>query len=129
LKQQLKCVNVIKKAVDQRLSKLKEGDQQEGDWTDESEQWQNYLLTPGVKLHALPLDEVLKNDVAISYFLDYMGSVGGTNFLLMYFNTAGEKNFMIFFNSKKVSVMMIHYAHSLETTLRATIYQIGEKLG
>lgn len=97
LKQQLKCVNLIKKGVDQRLSKLKEGDQQ--DWTDEGEQWQNYFLTPGVKLHSLSLDQVLKNSVSISYFLDYMGSVGGTNILLMYFNTAGKlglKNSFIF---------------------------------
>lgn len=47
-------------------------------------------MTPGVKLHNLSLGEILKDSVAMSYFLDYMNSVGGTNHLLLFLNTHGK---------------------------------------
>lgn len=97
LKSQLKCVNVIRKCIDSRLSLLKEGGGSCSDWTDaEGEGWQNYFLTPGIKLHSLSLLQVLNNSVAVSYFLDYMNGVGGTNYLLMYFNLSGELLFFLF---------------------------------
>jgi hypothetical protein len=90
IKSQLKNMNIIRKAVELRLSILKEGSPEGSDWTDEGEGWQNYFLTPGVKLHSLSCQEILKNSVAMSYFLDYMNGVGGSNILLMYLNTSGE---------------------------------------
>lgn len=84
IKQQAKYLTLIRKAVEQRISSLKEGG--EDDWNDE---WQNYLMTPGVKLHNLSLGEILKDSVAMSYFLDYMNNVNGTNHLLLFLNTHG----------------------------------------
>jgi len=84
MKQQAKYLALIRKAVEQRISSLKEGG--EDDW---NEEWQNYLMSPGVKLHNLSLNEILKDSVAMSYFLDYMNSVGGTNHLLLFLNTHG----------------------------------------
>ncbi|CAL8110442.1 unnamed protein product [Orchesella dallaii] len=87
MKQQAKYLALIRKAVEQRISSLKDGDKD--DW---NEEWQNYLMSPGVKLHNLSLNEILKDSVAMSYFLDYMNSVGGTNHLLLLLNTHAWRN-------------------------------------
>lgn len=90
LKQQVKCVNVVRKCIDTRLSFLKEGKESGTDWTDDCEDgWQNYFLTPGIKVHTLSLLEILNNSVATSYFLDFMNGVGGSNYILMYLNVSG----------------------------------------
>ncbi len=36
----------------------------------------NQMIGPGLKLFILPLDVVLKNNLALSYFIDYMSSIG-----------------------------------------------------
>ena len=81
----------VRKAIEQQLSHLKEGHKR--DWIDEtdSDDWQHYFMTPGLKLHTLSLEEVIKNSIALSYFLDFMSSVGGNHYLLMYLNADGMK--------------------------------------
>ncbi|PSN51606.1 hypothetical protein C0J52_09091 [Blattella germanica] len=49
----------------------------------------NRLLTPGTKLFSLPLDVVLKNNIALSYFIDYMSSIGAQAYLFFYLNVEG----------------------------------------
>jgi hypothetical protein len=53
----------------------------------------NRLLTPGTKLFSLPLDVVLKNNIALSYFIDYMSSVGAQAYLFFYLNVEGKEPF------------------------------------
>lgn len=48
------------------------------------------LLTPGTKLVSLPLDDVLKNNIALSYFIDYMSSIGAQAYLFFYLNVEGK---------------------------------------
>ncbi|XP_049843380.1 sorting nexin-13-like isoform X2 [Schistocerca gregaria] len=43
----------------------------------------------GVRLFSLPLDVVLKNNVALSYFIDYMTSIGAQAYLFFYLNVEG----------------------------------------
>ncbi|RZF41068.1 hypothetical protein LSTR_LSTR002700 [Laodelphax striatellus] len=47
------------------------------------------LLMPGVKLFSLPLDVLLKNNVALSFFIDYMTSIGAQAYLFFYLNVEG----------------------------------------
>nr|CAD7410454.1 unnamed protein product [Timema poppensis] len=49
----------------------------------------NHLLTPGCKLFSLPLDVILKNNIALSYFIDYMSSIGAQAYLFFYLNVEG----------------------------------------
>jgi hypothetical protein len=122
IKSQLKCVNVIRKCVESRLSILKEGGGSSTDWTDDGEGWQNYFLTPGIKLHSLSLVQVLNNSVAVSYFLDYMNSVGGTNYLLMYFNLSGKLCMInVFTIHTKIELILVYMYFSLEKFGRSTI--------
>jgi hypothetical protein len=51
----------------------------------------NRLLTPGTKLFSLPLDVVLKNNIALSYFIDYMSSIGAQAYLFFYLNVEGKQ--------------------------------------
>lgn len=47
------------------------------------------LLTAGHKLFMLPLDVMLKNNIALSYFIDYMTNVGAQAYLFFYLNVEG----------------------------------------
>jgi len=115
-------VNILRKAVETRMSFLKEGHGDNTDWTDEGEGWQNYFLTPGIKLHTLTLQEIVKNSIALSYFMDYMSGVGGNNILLMYLNTFGEGvNIFCDLNVKEVLQYSAINVHSMEKPCGTTV--------
>lgn len=52
------------------------------------------LLSSGHKLFMLPLDVILKNNVALSYFIDYMTSISAQAYLFFYLNVEGELLFI-----------------------------------
>ncbi|KAJ9575635.1 hypothetical protein L9F63_007496, partial [Diploptera punctata] len=88
VKQQLSSLLYVRKVIENRLQRLKEGTDSDSvglpshiDWTK--------LLTPGTKLFSLPLDVVLKNNIALSYFIDYMSSIGAQAYLFFYLNVEG----------------------------------------
>ncbi|CAG7829085.1 unnamed protein product [Allacma fusca] len=110
-REQYKALTIIKKIIDQKLSRLKEGNP--GDWTDDGDQWQNYFMTPGMKLYSLTLEEVLKNSVALSYFIDYMNSVNGNHYILMYLNADAWKS------SAEQQLLMIESTNSKSSKLGA----------
>lgn len=87
LTQQAKALCIVKRIIEQRLSFLKEG--KNVDWADDGDQWQNLFMVPGMKLHSLTLEDILKNSIALSYFIDYMNSVNGNHYILMYLNLDG----------------------------------------
>ena len=49
------------------------------------------MITPGMKLFDLPIDVILKNNIALSYFIDYMTSIGCQSYLFFYLNIEGWK--------------------------------------
>jgi hypothetical protein len=57
----------------------------------------NRLLTPGTKLFSLPLDVVLKNNIALSYFIDYMSSIGAQAYLFFYLNVEGKQSYYLLY--------------------------------
>jgi sorting nexin-13 len=51
----------------------------------------NQTVSSGVKLFVLPVDVILKNSIALSYFIDYMTSIGCQSYLFFYLNVEGWK--------------------------------------
>ncbi|XP_023248571.1 sorting nexin-13-like [Copidosoma floridanum] len=89
VKQQLNSLLYVKKILDSRIISMKEGlDASESDGAGPLPDW-NRLLVPGHKLVNLPLDELLKNNIALSYFIDYMTSVSAEAYLYFYLNIYG----------------------------------------
>jgi sorting nexin-13 len=48
-------------------------------------------VSSGVKLFVLPVDVILKNSIALSYFIDFMTSIGCQSYLFFYLNVEGWK--------------------------------------
>ncbi|XP_054270445.1 sorting nexin-13 [Macrosteles quadrilineatus] len=87
VKQQLSSLAYVQRIIESRLARLEEGadtDSADLPTTDYSK-----LLSAGHKLFMLPLDVILKNNVALSYFIDYMSSVGAQAYLFFYLNVEG----------------------------------------
>lgn len=91
VKQQLNSLLYVKKILDTRMIRLQEG--LESDMTDGIGPHQDWsrLLVPGHKLVNLPLDALLKNNIALSYYIDYMTSIGAEAYLFFYLNIYGWK--------------------------------------
>ncbi|XP_033608688.1 sorting nexin-13 isoform X2 [Cryptotermes secundus] len=88
VKQQLSSLLYVRKVIENRLHRLKEGADSDSVDLPSHIDW-NRLLTPGTKLFSLPLDVVLKNNIALSYFIDYMSSIGAQAYLFFYLNVEG----------------------------------------
>ena len=110
LKQQLNSLIFLMKVIDTRIKRLQSGTFDKDsvdipafvDWNQE--------IGPGMKLFDLPIDVILKNNIALSYFIDYMTSIGCQNYLFFYLNIEGwkvsaesqlqgKKKFGIYFNT------------------------------
>lgn len=90
VKQRLNSMLYVKKIIDNRIRRMKEG--LENDLTDGMGAVPVYrLLVPGQKLVNLPLDELLKNNIALSYYMDYMMGIGAEAYLYFYLNISGWK--------------------------------------
>merc|ERR1719225_1614641 len=48
-------------------------------------------INPNTKLFNLPLEVILKNNIALSYFIDYMTAVSSQHFVFFYLNIEGWK--------------------------------------
>ncbi|XP_011306364.1 sorting nexin-13 isoform X2 [Fopius arisanus] len=87
VKQQLNSLLYVKKILETRIISMQDGLDAETslgippDW--------NRLLVPGHKPVNLPLDELLKNNIALSYFIDYMTSINAEAYLYFYLNIYG----------------------------------------
>ena len=51
----------------------------------------NQMIGPGLSLFALPIEVILKNNIALSYFMDYMTSIGCQAYIYFYLNIEGWK--------------------------------------
>ncbi|XP_063234403.1 sorting nexin-13-like isoform X2 [Bacillus rossius redtenbacheri] len=90
VKLQLSSLLYVRKVIDNRTQRLQEGTDTDSSGLPSNIDW-NHLFTPGFKLFALPLDVVLKNNIALSYFIDYMSSIGAQAYLFFYLNAEGWK--------------------------------------
>lgn len=88
IKQQLNSLLFVQKVVDNRIRQLQEGIETDSSGLPSAIDWAKYL-SPGQKLVSLPLDVILKNNVALSYFIDFMSSVNGQGYLYFYLNVEG----------------------------------------
>jgi len=88
VKQQLSSLLYVHKVIETRLQRIKEGADSDSVGLPSHIDW-SQLLTPGTKLVSLPLDDVLKNNIALSYFIDYMSSIGAQAYLFFYLNVEG----------------------------------------
>lgn len=88
VKQQLNSLLYVKKILETRIIGMQEGLETETDGIGAQPEW-NRLLIPGQKLVNLPLNELLKNNIALSYFIDYMTSINAEAYLFFYLNIYG----------------------------------------
>jgi len=88
VKQQLNSLLYVKKILETRIIGMQEGLETETDGIGAQQEW-NRLLIPGQKMINLPLDELLKNNIALSYFIDYMTSINAEVYLFFYLNICG----------------------------------------
>ncbi|KAJ8688132.1 hypothetical protein QAD02_023927 [Eretmocerus hayati] len=88
VKQQLNSLLYVKKIIDSRIFSMKEGSAAGSDGNGPTHDWSR-LLVPGHKLVNLPLDELLKNNIAFGYFMDYMTSINAESYLFFYLNIYG----------------------------------------
>ncbi|XP_020290233.1 sorting nexin-13-like isoform X2 [Pseudomyrmex gracilis] len=87
VKQQLNSLLYVKKILETRIIGMQEGLETETDGIGAQPEWNR--LIPGQKLVNLPLDELLKNNIALSYFIDYMTSINAEAYLFFYLNIYG----------------------------------------
>ncbi|XP_043466111.1 sorting nexin-13-like [Leptopilina heterotoma] len=88
MKQELNSLLYMKKILDTRIIVMQEGLKSENDSSEQIPEWNRFLL-PGHKLIHLPLDELLKNNIALSYFIDFMTSINAEAYLYFYLNIYG----------------------------------------
>ncbi|KAK9499578.1 hypothetical protein O3M35_002596 [Rhynocoris fuscipes] len=81
VKQQLSSLNYLGKLVANQITRLQSGGDTGPDYS--------RLLLGSPKLFQLPLDVLLKNNIALSYFMDHMTSVGAQAYLFFYLNIEG----------------------------------------
>lgn len=90
VKQQLKSLLYVKDNLETRIVAMQKGLKTEADGIGSHPDWNRYLV-PGNKLVNLPLDELLKNNIALSYFIDYMTCINAEAYLFFYLNIYGWK--------------------------------------
>ncbi|XP_077554623.1 sorting nexin-13-like [Haemaphysalis longicornis] len=91
IKKQLNSLQYVKKVVEARLQRLNDGSL-DTDSTGLPSQidWKK-LTAPGVELFQLPFDVVLANNIALSYFMEFMTSIGAQKYISFYLHAEGFK--------------------------------------
>jgi len=88
IKQQLSSLLFVKKIVDHRLQKMQGGSDND---SAASSDWNHVANNPSNRLYQLPLDIILKNNVALSYLLDFMTALGSQSYIFFLLNAEGWK--------------------------------------
>ncbi|RWS17369.1 sorting nexin-like protein [Dinothrombium tinctorium] len=90
IKQQLNNLLYVQKVIKNRLKCLSSGDSFDSDTSDLASIIDvKKLSISGSKLFQIPFDVVLKNNVALSYFIEYMSSIGAQGYVYFYLNVEG----------------------------------------
>ncbi len=90
LKAQLNSLLYLKKVIDGRIHRIQSGSETDSMGIPAHVDW-NQMIGPGLALFDLPIDVILKNNIALSYFIDYMTSIGCQSYLFFYLNIEGWK--------------------------------------
>ena len=80
----------LRKSVDARIHRLQSGSETDSIGVPVQIDW-NQMIGPGLKLFSLPMDVVMKNNLALSYFIDYMTSISCQAYIFFYLNVEGWK--------------------------------------
>ncbi|BES92879.1 Sorting nexin C terminal [Nesidiocoris tenuis] len=83
VKMQLSSLNYLGKLVDTQIARLQSGLESGVDYS--------HLLLSSSKLFQLPLDVLLKNNIALHYFMEHMRSVNQHPYLFFHLNIEGWK--------------------------------------
>jgi sorting nexin-13 len=97
-KQQLNSLLYLRKVIDARIHVLQSGaiDSDSisgliaGSHFGSNVDW-NQMIGPGLKLFSLPIEVIMKNNIAIGYFIDYMSFLGCASYVYFYLNIEGWK--------------------------------------
>ena len=96
-KQQLNSLLYLRKVIDARIHVLQSGKIDSDSISGliagshgSSVDW-NQMIGPGLKLFSLPIEVILKNNIAIGYFIDYMSFLGCASYVYFYLNIEGWK--------------------------------------
>lgn len=84
IKQQLNSLIYLLKLINNRIMKLEKNYPNSENGSSES------LKLDTMKTVDLPLDVILKDNVALSYFIDYICSQGKQAYIYLYFNIDGK---------------------------------------
>ncbi|XP_059091877.1 sorting nexin-13-like [Tigriopus californicus] len=88
LKQQLNSLLNLRKSIDNRINRLQSGSDTDSIGVPTHVDWRQ-MIAPGLTLFPLPIEVVLKNNIALSYFIDYMSSIGCQSYIFFYLNIEG----------------------------------------
>ena len=80
----------LRKSIDARIHRLQSGSETDSIGVPVQIDW-NQMIGPGLKLFSLPMDVVMKNNLALSYFIDYMTSISCQAYIFFYLNVEGWK--------------------------------------
>ncbi|KAG1652088.1 Sorting nexin-13 [Nymphon striatum] len=91
VKQRLSSLHYVKKVVETKMQRLNDGLEETDSLGLPSQIDWNKWLNADQNLPDLSLDFILKNNIALSYFMDYMTSVNSQAYLFFYLNVEGYK--------------------------------------
>lgn len=80
----------LRKSIDARIHRLQSGSETDSIGVPVQIDW-NQMIGPGLKLFSLPMEVVIKNNLALSYFIDYMTSISCQAYIFFYLNVEGWK--------------------------------------
>ena len=87
---QLNSLQYLKKVIDNRVSRLQAGFSGNSYGIPANIDWSG-KINPNTKLFNLPLEVILKNNIALSYFIDYMTAINSQHIIFFYLNIEGWK--------------------------------------
>ena len=76
-------LSYVKKVISSRISRLKDGVETDSTGLPSNIDWQR-VESPSYQLFSLPLDVILRNNVALSFFIDFMTNVGAQVYIYLY---------------------------------------------
>ncbi|CAG0880415.1 unnamed protein product [Darwinula stevensoni] len=91
IKQQLSSLSYVKRLLESRIHRLREGGvNQDGYSLPYGCDWNRYLHG-GVRLVSLSLDTLLKNNIALTCFIEFLHTMSAQHYIFLYLNIEGWK--------------------------------------
>merc|ERR1719189_88397 len=87
---QLNSLLYLRKVIDTKINRIQSGFSGNSYGLPANIDWSS-RINPNTKLFNLPLEVILKNNIALSYFIDYMTAVSSQHIIFFYLNIEGWK--------------------------------------